>query len=230
MTSFVPPTELPTLSEEERNVIAQFTALYWKRWDAARCRGGEGTISAGWLGHVAQKCPLDMWVYQEILVETTPDLIIECGTCLGGSTLFLASICELLGRGRVISIDIADQAGRPEHARIQYVKGNSAGPDVVAKIKRTIGPNERVMVILDSDHSCAHVLAELAAWADVVTSGCYLIVEDSLVNGHPVAHDFGPGPMEALASFLQSRSDFVVDAARERFLLTLNPSGFLRRL
>lgn len=229
MTSFLAPSVLPPLSESERAVIAQFSALYWQRWDANQRRGGEGTLTVGWLGHAAQKCPLDLWVYQEILVETTPDVIIECGTCLGGSTLFLASVCELLGRGRVVSIDIAEQPGRPQHGRIRYVHGDSAGADLVADVKRTLAPGERVMVILDSDHQCSHVLAELSAWANIVTPGCYLIVEDTLVNGHPVAKDFGPGPMEALRAFLQTRDDFVIDPARERFLLTLNPSGFLRR-
>jgi cephalosporin hydroxylase len=74
------------------------------------------------------------------------------------------------------------------------------------------------------------VIGELAAYHDLVTVGCYLIVEDSNVNGHPVLAEFGPGPMEAIDAFLEGRDDFVVDPDRERFLLTLNPRGYLRRI
>ena len=86
------------------------------------------------------------------------------------------------------------------------------------------------MVILDSDHSRDHVLAELYAYADLVTPGCYLVVEDTVVNGHPFWPDFGPGPMEAVDAFLSGRPDYEIDTTRERFLLTLNPRGYLRRL
>ena len=85
------------------------------------------------------------------------------------------------------------------------------------------------MVILDSDHSQAHVEAELAAYAGIVSVGSYLIVEDTDINGHPARPDFGPGPWEALQTFLATNHDFEVDRSRERFLLTLNPGGYLRR-
>lgn len=86
------------------------------------------------------------------------------------------------------------------------------------------------MVILDSDHAEEHVFAELRAYRDVVSVGCYLIVEDTNVNGHPARPGFGPGPMEALDRFLATSDDYVVDADRERFMMTLNPRGFLRRV
>jgi cephalosporin hydroxylase len=85
------------------------------------------------------------------------------------------------------------------------------------------------MVILDSDHSEAHVKAELEAYRKVVSVGCYLIVEDTNVNGHPARAEFGPGPMEALDAFLPSAPEFEIDRTRERFMMTLNPRGFLRR-
>ncbi len=86
------------------------------------------------------------------------------------------------------------------------------------------------MVILDSDHAQPHVSAELVAYRDIVSVGCYLIVEDTNVNGHPVHPEHGPGPMEALDGFLATNDDFVVDADRERFMMTLNPRGFLKRV
>jgi cephalosporin hydroxylase len=85
------------------------------------------------------------------------------------------------------------------------------------------------MVILDSDHSFGHVLSELRSYAPLVSTGCYLIVEDTNVNAHPVRPDFGPGPMEAVRMFLAEDGGFVVDDSREKLLMTFNPGGYLRR-
>lgn len=183
-----------------------------------------------WLGVTAQKCPLDLWIYQEILFETRPEVIIESGTDAGGSALFLASICDLIGAGRVVTVDIQDNPRRPKHPRISYVLGSSVAPETVDLVKKSIEPNARVMIILDSDHGRDHVLKELRIYADMVTPGSYLIVEDTNVNNHPVAEDFGSGPMEAVEEFLSTRDDFIIDREREKFFLTFNPKGFLRRL
>jgi cephalosporin hydroxylase len=86
-----------------------------------------------------------------------------------------------------------------------------------------------VLVILDSDHSREHVLDELRLYAGLVTPGSYLVVEDTNVNGHPVFAEHGPGPMEALEAFLAETDEFEVDATREKFFLTFNPRGFLRK-
>lgn len=147
----------------------------------------------------------------------------------GGSAYFLASMMDLLGHGRVVTIDIDAAEGRPIHPRITYLLGSSTDPGIVEQVRRQAS-GKRTMVILDSDHSQAHVAAELTAYRDVVSVGSYLVVEDTNVNGHPVHPEFGPGPMEALDAFLASTTDFVIDADRERFLLTLNPRGFLRRV
>ncbi len=183
-----------------------------------------------WLGVPAQKCPLDLWIYQEILFETRPEVIIESGTDAGGSALFLASICDLIGTGRVVTVDMQDNPRRPRHPRISYVLGSSVAPETINLVKESIEPSARVLVVLDSDHQKDHVLNEMRAYADMVTPGSYLIVEDTNVNNHPVSEDFGPGPMEAVEEFLESRTDFVPDREREKFFLTFNPKGFLRRL
>ena len=104
-------TGLSPLAGDDAALVRRFTALYCDLWNQGR-PGGRGTIAVGWLGHLAQKCPLDLWIYQEILTETMPDLIIECGTRLGGSALFLASVCQLLGRGRVVTVDIRAEPER----------------------------------------------------------------------------------------------------------------------
>ena len=227
--TFVHQNESPVLTEAEIQIIADFTRLYFRHWSHDKM-GGRGSLSIGWLGYMTQKCPTDLWTIQEIIVETQPDFIVECGTCLGGSGLFFAMVCDLLGRGQVVSIDSVDRQGRPIHARLDYVTGSSSDAGVFAAVAARIPPLSRVMVILDSDHSASHVAAELDLWADLVTPGCYLVVEDTAVNGHPIAPDFGPGPMEALDAFLSRRTDFKIDNSRERFLLTMNPRGYLRRM
>ena len=216
----------PALSADERRIVEEFHALYYRIWDFGK---GPGTLDLHWLGFHTLKCPLDLWIYQEIVVETEPDVIIETGTRFGGSAAFLAGVCDLLGRGRVVTVDIKQLSGQPRHPRIEYVLGSSASAASLAQVQRLIAPGERVMVILDSDHRRDHVLDELQAYHPLVSPGCYLIVEDTNVNGHPAWPDHGPGPMEAVEAFLPSHPEFTVDAGRERFLMTMNPRGFLRR-
>jgi cephalosporin hydroxylase len=182
-----------------------------------------------WLGVKILKCPLDAWIYQEILWETRPELIVECGTRFGGSAYYLATLCDLMGRGEVLTIDI-DTAydSRPPHPRITYLAGSSLADPILAQV-RVRAQGRSVMAILDSDHARAHVYQELRAYAPVVTSGCYLVVEDTNINGHPVLPGFGPGPQEALDQFLAETDDFEVDRTREKFMLTFNPGGYLRR-
>jgi len=183
-----------------------------------------------WLGVPVQKCPLDLWIYQEIIYETRPDLIIECGTASGGSALYLASICELLGCGQVITIDINPQPDRPPHPRITYLTGSSTSPEIIEQVRALAAGATRVMVVLDSDHHKDHVLQELRIYSTLVTVGCYLIVEDTNLNGHPVAPDFGPGPWEAVEEFLGENHDFEIDKSREKFMLTANENGYLKRI
>jgi cephalosporin hydroxylase len=184
---------------------------------------------ATWLGAQALKNPLDLWVYQEIMVDTRPELVVETGTYRGGSAFFLASICDLLGAGEVVSIDIeALRDDYPAHPRITYLGGRSSiDPDVVAEA-RARAEGKRMLVILDSDHSQAHVEAELAEYAPLVPVGCYVIVEDSNIG--QIRKDLLPGPLEAIETFLAGTDEFEIDRKREKFLITHNPSGYLRRV
>jgi cephalosporin hydroxylase len=182
-----------------------------------------------WLGHRVLKCPLDLWIYQEILHEVRPELIIETGTYLGGSALFLASICDLLGHGEVVTVDADRREGLPEHPRITYLTGSSTSRNMVRSVRDRARGKSPVMVILDSDHRREHVANELAAYAPLVTLGSYLVVEDTNINGHPVDSGHGPGPFEAVEEFLARNDRFARDLSREKLLLTFNPGGFLKR-
>ncbi|MDQ6782875.1 MAG: cephalosporin hydroxylase family protein [Actinomycetota bacterium] len=176
------------------------------------------------------KCPFDLWVYQELLHELRPGLVIETGTAWGGSALYMASMLDLVGHGSVLSIDLRPRDPRPVHPRISYLKGSSTDPAICALATEAAAGAEGVMVILDSDHSCDHVLRELQLYSPLVSVGGYVVVEDTNINGHPVVPDFGPGPMEAVDQFLSAEDHFGIDRGREKFYLTQNPRGFLKRL
>jgi len=182
-----------------------------------------------WLGARIWKCPLDLWLYQEILHEVRPALIVETGTAFGGSASYLAHLCDIVGSGAVVSIDIEDKPDRPKHERLTYITASSTAPDVVERVTSMAREGGPVLVILDSDHSESHVYDELRAYADLVTAGSYVIVEDTNVNGHPAFPEHGPGPMEAVDRFLSERDDFVVDESKHKFHMTFNPRGVLKK-
>jgi cephalosporin hydroxylase len=181
-------------------------------------------------GHNILKCPLDMWIYQEMIHELKPDYIIESGTFLGGSALYFADMFDLVGHGEIITIDIEVRPGIPHHNRIKYLKGSSSDINIFNNVMSMVGDKKNLMVILDSDHSHQHVIDEMRMWHSVIPVGGYMIVEDSNVNGHPVRPDFGPGPMEAINEFLSENSDFEIDLSRQKFYMTQNPRGYLKRI
>jgi cephalosporin hydroxylase len=186
--------------------------------------------NTSWLGVPLEKYPTDLFVYQEIIYQTKPDVIIEAGTLKGGSAYFFASLFDLLGKGRVITMDIVDHPEKPKHPRIEYLLMSSISDEAVRRIKSEIKTGDRVMVSLDSNHAADHVFKELQLYSPMVTQGCYLVVEDTNINGHPVYPAFGPGPMEALKRFLAGNQDFEIDHSKEKFMLTVSPSGYLRRV
>jgi cephalosporin hydroxylase len=191
--------------------------------------GGRPTYANSyWMGVPILKCPLDLWVYQELLNEIRPDLIIETGTYAGGSALYLAHLCDLLGNGNVVSVDI-EARERPAHPRVSYLTGSSVDPAVLRLVESRVAGARKVMVILDSDHSFEHVCAELDAYSGFVTEDSYLIVEDTNLSGHPVHPEQERGPLESVRHFLAGNALFVPDRSREKYLVTFNPLGYLRR-
>jgi cephalosporin hydroxylase len=218
------------MTDDEARITEAFHLAYYEASQYG-AQPGRHTIDLAWLGYKTLKSPMDLWTYQELIVETRPQVIVETGTRFGGSALYLASICELVGRGRVLTVDVNADPGSPlpRHPRISYLVGSSTDPAIVGRIRERCA-GKRVMVVLDSDHSAPHVRAELDAYADLVPVGGYIVVEDTNVNGHPVQPEHGPGPAEAVAEWLSGRDDFEIDESRQRFMLTLNPGGFLRRV
>lgn len=216
---------------EETDIVVAFHKLYYGN--------GSQTWSGNtrWMGYNVLKCPLDLWIYQEIIFENKPDVIIETGTGSGGGALFLASLCDLMDSGNIITIDTENtnhEKELPKHLRIKYLTGPSVSSEIMETVKsilkswtRTYG-DQKVMVILDSCHNKEHVLKELELYSPLVTDGQYIIVEDTNLN-HPNPCDF-EGPMEAVNEFLKINSGFIIDESKHKFYITFNPRGYLRKL
>lgn len=191
-----------------------------------------------WLGVQAKQCPMDIVVLQEIVWETRPDLVLELGTMFGGTARLFASVFDALGHGEVLCVDIDVSPAQPEvreHPRVALIEGDTRSADIREEVYRR-AEGKRVMLYHDADHTRAGVLGDLRAYADLVTPGCYAVVADSNLNGHPLKWQswlWDPGthgPFEAVQDFLGERDDFEIDRSREHHLLTFNPSGYLRRV
>lgn len=193
---------------------------------------GQPGLDPTWRGVPIVKHPIDLFTYQQIIHETRPDLIVETGAYLGGSTLYLADLCDLVGHGRVLTIELNTAYQLPEHPRVDYLLGMSSTDPVVLTHVAKHAEGRRCMVILDSAHNKRHVLDELNAYHRFVARGCYLIVEDSNVDGYYLgAGDInGEGPAEALREWQPTNRGFEVDQSREQMAFTQNPGGFLRRV
>ena len=217
----------------QKAVVDNFHKLYYS---AEAYNQSWGTTK--WKGVKLLKCPFDLWVYQELIYSLKPDLIIETGTSLGGSALFLADMLDQTGKGAVVTVDIRDckaseYADRVQtHQRIKFLIGSSTSTEVYNEIKEMTKGKETVLVILDATHNKAHVLNELQLYAPFVTKNSYIIVEDTNYNGHPVIIPQAPGdgPYEAAQEYLKSDSSFVVDETMERHFMTFNPKGYLKKV
>jgi cephalosporin hydroxylase len=195
-----------------------------------------GVAKNQWYGISTWQNPLDVWITQEIMFETKPDVVVECGTYQGGSAILWAAILKnITPDARIITIDIEDVRDPLSKVhplaveKVDFLLGSSTDPKIVSEVKRRV-KGKRVLLILDSLHTRDHVLNELNVYWDIVDVDGYILVQDTAVNGHPVAPDFGPGPWEAVEDFLKVNKNFEIDKSRERFGFTNNPNGFLKRV
>ena len=198
-----------------------------------------------WMGVPIIQLPADIIATQEVVWATKPDVIIETGVARGGSVLFMASLLELIGKGTVIGVDIDIRAHNrdsierhPMAKRVVLVEGPSTEPATLTKVAAAIPADASVMVVLDSDHSRDHVLAELRTYGPLVTKGCYLVVADTIL-GHFDANQTprnrskvwikGNEPLSALEAYLKETDRFEVDPVLNgKLILSSSPGGYLR--
>jgi cephalosporin hydroxylase len=180
------------------------------------------------LGVGLMKCPNDLWVYQDLLTNNRPKTVIETGTYLGGSALYFAYLMDMLQieGGRVFTIDFEDRR-RCDHPRITFLGGDSTDPFIAEAIAEQI--EYPLLVSLDADHSAAHVYKELTLYAPLVKPGDWLVVEDTNIAwGGP---DGDRGARGGLEDYVREHEgEFRQDILSERYLLSMNPGGWLQRV
>jgi len=170
---------------------------------------------------------LDLWIYQEIVHETQPEIVVEIGCKFGGSAMWLADLMQTVGSGDVLTIDLlARPADLPSD--IRFYQGDSTSPEIVERIT-TECAGKRTMIIADSNHSAEHVLEELRLYSPLVQVGGYFVVEDGIVDVMDWKR-FTPGPVIGVNRFLAENDRFVIDRSREKFGVTYNPGSFLKRI
>ncbi|MEK7090515.1 MAG: cephalosporin hydroxylase family protein [Patescibacteria group bacterium] len=197
-----------------------------------------------WLGLPIIQYPQDVVAMQEIIWKTKPDLIIETGTARGGSAIFYASMLKILGRGKVVSVDIDIRKHNREAIRkhplsgfVILIEGSSIDERIINKVRKISVHAKKVLVILDSLHTHEHVLAELKAYSKFVSRGSYLVVFDTVIEDLPPAYSKnrpwikGNNPKTAVREFLKSNRDFILDKSVEnKLVITVAPGGYLKRV
>lgn len=202
-----------------------------------------------WLGRPIIQLPEDMIRIQEVIYRIKPDVIIETGVAHGGSLVFYASLCKLMGKGRVIGIDIEirphNRKAIKEHELFEYitlVEGNSVDERIIDKVKAMVKPGERGFVVLDSEHSKQHVLAELNSYSDFVAVDSYIVTCDGIMSdlvGAPRSSEDWSwnNPKTAAEEFVTTNDNFIIEEPAFLFnegliteRVTYWPSAFLRRI
>jgi len=235
-------------SENLKNIASQFFQESVK---------SDYSYNFEWMTRPIIQYPQDIVATQEIIWKVKPDLIIETGIAHGGSLVFSASIlalldyCDALESGtmldpqkptrKVIGVDIDIRSHNrealdkhPMRNRMELVEGSSIAPDIIEKVHKLSAGFERIMIFLDSNHTHDHVLAELEAYASLVSSGSYCVVFDSVIDDLPASDDrpWGPGnsPKSALFKYLEKNSSFEIDKSiQDKLLITVAPDGYLKK-
>jgi len=201
-----------------------------------------------WMGRPIIQYPQDIIAMQEIIWDIKPDLIIEAGIAHGGSLIYYASILELLSiselsEGSVLAVDIdirehnrKEIESHPMSKRIEMIQGSSVSPEIIAEIKKKAAGKNKVLVLLDSNHTHQHVLEELVAYAPLVSKGSYCVVFDTFIEDMPDGSypdrpwSQGDNPKTAVWKYLETHPEFEIDKSiQNKLLITVAPDGYLKR-
>lgn len=195
-----------------------------------------------WLGRPLIQFPTDIVAMQELIWTVQPDVIVETGVAHGGSLVLSASILELLGKGKVVGVDIEIRAhnraaieAHPLKHRIELIEGSSIAEDTIASVKKAICNGQKIMVVLDSNHTEAHVHRELELYGDMVTPGSYMVAHDGAQSW---VWDIPRGklewkddhPMTAIHKYLAAHPEFVNEPSWTRLGITSSPDGWLKKV
>ena len=198
-----------------------------------------------WMGRPIIQYPQDIIAMQEIIWEVKPDLIIETGIAHGGSLIYYASLLELIGKGEVLGIDIDIRKHNKEEIekhtmfkRIRMIEGSSISENIVAEVRSIAQGKQNILVVLDSNHTFAHVLRELELYSPLVSLGSYIVVFDTIVEDLPANYfkemrpwGIGNNPKTAVQEFLKSNNSFIIDDSIDnKLLISVAPGGYLKRI
>jgi cephalosporin hydroxylase len=208
-------------------------------WSMVRCKN-RLDYEIEWLGVPIIQTPEDLILMQELVFKVQPDVIIETGIAHGGGLIFYASLMELLGKGKVIGIDIDIRAHNrevvekhPTFKRIELIQGSSTSDEIIQEVREKVPKDSRVIVFLDSDHTKAHVLKELQIYRQFIMPGCYIVVLDTdssdMAKLGVCDEKYLDGPKEAIYQFLEENDDFAIDTSFNKLFISTSPDGYLKR-
>ena len=228
--------ELRTLPLYTQEAFQAISRLWIKTGWAAKY-----SYNFSWMGRPIIQLPEDLLMAQEVIYKVQPQVIVETGLAHGGSSVFYASLLEILGEGRVISVDIEIRAhnrkaieAHPLKKRITLIERSSIAPETLEEVRKQISPNEKVMVVLDSNHTKEHVRNELELYGPLVTSGSYIVAADGIMEElddvpSGKAEWTRDNPKAAVHEFLAAHPEFELDSDPTRLGVTYWPDGYLRR-
>jgi len=180
-----------------------------------------------WRETEVDKFPQDLTLYAQVIFKRKPSFIIETGTAYGGSALFFGDMLLLSGGCRVFSVDVKAR-NAPSHPFVTYLEGSSVDEEILKHLRNETKDGS-VMVVLDSDHSKKHVLNELNAYADIVTTGQYLVVEDCYTRGPVKGRPEYYHPYLAVEEFLKTNDGFRKYDLEKQFIFAVTKNGWLRK-
>ena len=236
--SSIPSLRDYVLSKDEKDVHALEKAGL--EWSKVRCEN-RLDYEVEWLGVPIIQTSEDLILMQELIFKVQPDVIIETGIAHGGGLIFYASLMELLGKGKVIGIDIDIRAHNreviemhPMFRRIELIQGDSTDDKIVQKLRERVPRDSKAIVFLDSDHTAEHVLKELRIYRQFVVPGCYIVVLDTdssdMAKLGVCDEKYLNGPREAVYQFLEEDGDFVIDRSYNKLFVSTSPDGYLKRV
>jgi cephalosporin hydroxylase len=213
-------------------------ALDW----ASVCSKNKLSYEIDWLGIPVIQTPEDLVLLQEVIFKVKPDFVLEVGIAHGGGMIFEASLLELLGKGKVIGIDVEIREhnrkaleAHPLIKRIEIIEGSSVDPEVVERVRGMIPAGSKTLVCLDSDHTKPHVLKELEIYQEFVAPGSYIVVFDTISSalakrGASKQIEIDNGPGEAVTEFLKTNGNFEIDKEFNKLYSSHNQDGYLKRI